>query len=181
MLLSYPVQGVQAVGGAVHLVAAHAQGFAEELQDGFLVVHHQDTTLLLLHLDLLGGRAGSVQDTFGTLCRGRTGFSRQFHHEDGLPATPAGHADGSAVILNDTVTQREPQTGAHIEFFGGEERLEDPVADVLRNPGTVVREADHDAILDAAAGHGEDPTSPGACHGLVGIVQQVDEYLLQLV
>src|SRR3984893_4864977 len=67
------------------------------------------------------------------------------------------HADLAAVAADDDLPgDVEAEAGPPAHFFGGEERLEDAVANVVGHPGTGVADLDHDAIVaDGAGSHRE--------------------------
>src|SRR5207245_10366109 len=65
--------------------------------------------------------------------------------------------------------------------FGGEERLEHPGGDLLRDAGPRVGDADRDAVARAAC-RDPDPSRRGVARdGLTRVVDHVHEYLLDLV
>ena len=61
------------------------------------------------------------------------GHRLEAHPENRALANRRLHLDGSAVGRDDAVAHRQPETGAFTHLAGGEERIEDPVADLLRN------------------------------------------------
>ena len=79
-----------------------------------------------------------------------------------------GERHAAAVALDDAVRQREPQPGPHAHGLGGEERVEDPAPDLLRDAGSVVTELEPHSL-----GHGSRADADDAL-GPEGIAQNLD-------
>ena len=100
--------------------------------------------------------------------------------------------DQTAVLADDAVDGRQPETGAGALLLGGEERLEEVLEDLAVHPRAVVPHAELDerprydsretARLFLAepdvAGRDLDLSSPG--HGVPGVESEVEEHLLEL-
>src|SRR5664280_1472027 len=62
----------------------------------------------------------------------RSGYGEgKLDPEPGAAVAPVGDFDGTAMLLNDTVSHRKPEAGALARSLGGEERIVDAM-DVLR-------------------------------------------------
>jgi len=70
-------------------------------------------------------------------------------------------------MAHETPDDVEPQAGSLSLGFGGEERVEDAVAHVIRNAGPVIENAHDHAMVVALRTHAH-PASIG--HGVKGIV-----------
>src|SRR5437762_11457360 len=69
---------------------------------------------------------------------GRAGRGkRKFQAECGAAAAPVEYFDRTTMLLNDTVSHREPQTGAFARRLGGKEGIVDAV-DVLGSDSAAV-------------------------------------------
>src|SRR5436189_2950431 len=100
---------------------------------------------------------------------------RQLDQEVRTAATARLDADVPAVLLDDAVGDRQPEAGAGPDLLRREERVEDPLLELLRNSGAGVRETDPDPV---GGGVGRDadrlPARLGEC--VAGVGEQVDEY-----
>src|ERR671921_1797578 len=107
----------------------------------------------------------------------------RFHRQPDLEASVTGFrddADVPAVSANDDpVAHVQTETCALADIFGGEERLEDAILDLLGDAGAVVRDLDQQSI--AFVGRAE-PYAAGLIpvgHGIYGIVYQVRPNLVE--
>src|SRR5580692_2724586 len=89
----------------------------------------------------------------------------------------------SSMGAHDSVTDAESQASAFAYLFGREERIENPIG--LGDSGAVVDERYLDGIdlgIDGAAGaDGDFAVIAGFLNGVVGVVQDVQKDLLQLL
>src|SRR5207253_1300487 len=99
--------------------------------------------------------------------------------ERGALARPAVDRDLAAVLLEDAVGDRQAETGPGPDLFRREERVEDALLELGRDPGPRVREGDPDQLVVAARG---DPDRLALRIGerVSGVCEQVDEDLLEL-
>src|ERR1035438_7054403 len=86
---------------------------------------------------------------------------RQFDAELGAPAGAVGNLDGTAMLLNDPISHRQPQASALARGLGGEERVVDAVQVAERHPAAK-RNRMHRVTVPILSSGGE----PGAagCH-----------------
>ncbi len=80
------------------------------------------------------------------------------------------------MLFNDGIDQSEPQSGPLTGVLGSEERLEQPIHDVLGDAGAFVFD---DQIHGVFAGFTLDPHCAAGGRRVAGIGQQVDEHLCQ--
>ena len=89
----------------------------------------------------------------------------------------------SAVALDDDgMGNRETLSGALADVFSGEEGIIHALANVLRNAGTVVGDADVDVrvFLFGSDPQGAQTLSVGLFDGVQGIDDEVHEHLVQI-
>ena len=86
----------------------------------------------------------------------------------------AAQADPSAMLMDDSHRQPEPQAGS-LELLGGEKSIEDVLADVLRNTAPVIANQHADAGTHTA---GAQADFSSLRHGFQSIGKQVREHLL---
>ena len=144
---------------------------AHVVQDVRLVVHDQ-------HAEAAGRRRRCR--TPAAARRGRAA-ERQLHREGRAFALLGGEHDAPPVLLHDSLADREPEPGAFAFRLGGEERLEHLGRERLRHAGPVVDHVDGHAVEPAAGAHQDQAGPAGAGDRLRGVVDQVDEDLLDLV
>src|SRR3990172_10528295 len=109
--------------------------------------------------------AGS--DMLGPLDRKRDG-------EGGARADDATPADAAAVLLHDLAGDGEPESGAL--RLGGEELLEQPLADLERDARTGVAHPDLHGVVEAPCGRGE---HPALGESLEPVLDEIDHGLAQ--
>ena len=87
------------------------------------------------------------------------------------------------MLLDDGVSLGQPESGALADRLGGEERIEDPAPDVLRDARAVVVElqGDHAQGVVVPASDDERPAAVGGEHRVLGVDDQVQQHLLHLV
>ncbi len=88
------------------------------------------------------------------------------------------------VVGDNEVGHRQAQSGALADFLGGEKRLERTLADVLRHADAVVLDLNLGPRRIEARAQGNAPglfALRPLVDGLRGVLQQVQQYLLQLV
>src|SRR5664279_4231057 len=86
----------------------------------------------------------------------------------------------ASVLAHDAVADPKAETGAIADLLGGEERLENPADDIIRNTGAVVRNLDMDVI--AGAKRRDRQLGPGnVAHRIHGVVDQIDDHLVCLL
>src|SRR3954452_6068106 len=82
----------------------------------------------------------------------------------------------SPVALGDPFRRSEPKPRAFADLFGGEEGLHDARRDVGWDTGTGVGDGDANGAV-VAAGADADPPHRFVLDGIVGVAEQVDQYL----
>src|SRR5436190_10242997 len=104
---------------------------------------------------------------------------RQLDQEVRPPAAVGLDGDVSAVLLDDAVRDRKPEAGSGADLLRREERVEDPLLELPRDPGARVRELDPDPV---GVGGSADPDRLSARlrERVAGVREQVDEHLLEL-
>jgi hypothetical protein len=85
------------------------------------------------------------------------------------------------VLAYDALADRESQPGALAFALGGEKRLEDLRRQRLRHARPIVDEIDRHAVQPTPGPHDDGARPAGGRDGLGGIVDQIDEDLLNLV
>jgi hypothetical protein len=78
-----------------------------------------------------------------------------------------------AVLVKYPQGYTQAKAGPFADFLGGKKRLEDPVHIAGRDAGTVVFDADSDAVLNPMGEYLDFTTTPGLGHGLLSIVQNI--------
>ncbi len=102
---------------------------------------------------------------------------RQINHKGSTFAFFALYFDAAFVFFDDAVTDAQPQTGAFADGFGGKKRLEQPTFYVFAHAFSGVGYSDRDlAFVFQIFGFQRD--SPVPLHGLQGIVDDVEKYLV---
>src|SRR6185312_13271047 len=86
--------------------------------------------------------------------------------------------DGPVVLLDDPVADREPQPGPLAQRLGGEERVEDPIADRRIDAAAGVGDLDPDPLAPGI-GPGPDRDRAAIAAGVDGVHQQVDYDLVE--
>ena len=91
--------------------------------------------------------------------------------------------DPAAVLLDDRVGDGQAEAGALADFLRREERIEDPRLHVLRHPRPVVVDLEDDRVALEIVPGAEDQRAAavGAEHRLLGVDDQVEQHLLDLV
>src|ERR1700685_1206167 len=87
--------------------------------------------------------------------------------------------DFAAMGLDDAVADAETEASAFADFLGGEKRIEDAV--YLRDAGAVVAKHDFDFIAAIQRLNFYSAGAADFLHGVVGVVQNIQEDLLKLV
>src|SRR5207237_1081561 len=116
---------------------------------------------------------------------------RQVHLEGCAVAPLTVDPDMPLALLYDAVDGREPKSGPLAGFFGGEERLEDPLLRGLVHPTTGIADREHDVralwqvdvalrvrLVQIHAGR-LDRESAAVRHRIAGVEREVDDYLAQ--
>ena len=80
---------------------------------------------------------------------------------------------------NDAVADAEAEAGAFAGGLGGEERIEDAFG--LADAGAVVDESDFDEIRGLAGANADFAVIAGFLDGVVGVIENIEENLLQLL
>lgn len=107
------------------------------------------------------------------------------HEERCALANLTGKVDATSMLVHhDPTRDREPLAGPATHLLGGEERIENSIADFGRNPSTVVRYCHDDlAALDVAPNGYEAAATrvePLRLDGVCRVDDEVEEYLIQL-
>src|SRR5450755_1493341 len=115
-------------------------------------------------------------------CRGGSGFRcDRYSHDEGAARAVfiVAAKDLSAVGANDSVADAQAQAGALGGLFGGVEGIEDAFG--IWNSGAVVGDGDFDVLVTAAGVNDDMPALSSVLYRVVGVVQDVEEDLLQLL
>ena len=83
------------------------------------------------------------------------------------------------MFLDDAITDAQAEAGAFADFFGGEEGIEDAVG--VGDAVAVIAERDFHETVAAARGNLNAGAGHGFAHGVVSVVQDIEEDLLQLL
>src|SRR5581483_2690096 len=83
------------------------------------------------------------------------------------------------VLLNDAVTDAEAESGSLANFLGSKERVKNLVR--MSDALAIVRERDFHEIFPADGGDLDAGRVPDFVHRVVGIIENIQEYLLQLM
>src|SRR5262249_50443820 len=147
--------------------------FAQQLKHEPLVVDNEDAL------------AGDGGRRLGRVLAGG-GRRRDYRKLDAKDRALAGLADEgqrSPVPLDDAVAEREAETRALTNRLGGKERLEDPIADLLRDSRARVLDVHRDAAArGVGAGAKREPARRRSLAQLVtGVGDQIDHDLVELV
>src|SRR2546430_12689501 len=105
------------------------------------------------------------------------GSLRRPYREAGAAPRRRGHLDGPAVVLRGAVADAEPEPGAFADRLGGEERIEDPPADLGVDPLAVVDHVDGDAARLAG---GPNRHAPAIRTRINRVGDQVEDRLIDL-
>src|SRR5206468_8046296 len=165
-------QGLFAARGRLHFVAPTREIALQRDPHRGLVVDDQDVQAIG---DWDRGRHG------GVVAGGARGDDRQLDHEAGTLGRVF-RPDAPLVLAYDAERDREPEARARAGGFGGEEGIEDALEEVGRDPGAGVFDVDTEHVARAPRAHREPLlVALRALHRLLGVGDQVQEYLLQLV
>ena len=107
----------------------------------------------------------------------------RFHRQPDLEASVTGFrddADVPAVSANDDpVAHVQTETCALADIFGGEERLEDAILDLLGDAGSIVRDLDQQSIAFVGRAELYAAGLVPVGHGIYGVVYQVRPNLVE--
>src|SRR5690606_20308340 len=122
----------------------------------------------------------SILSTVSNFRGRRYDMPGQGHADPGatLPFDIGRAVDGDLPIMlfRDGIDQSKPKSGAFARILGGEERFEQAVHDVLRDPAALVLDDQVDGVLVRFAAH---PHGAAGRRGVTGIGEQVDQHLGQ--
>src|SRR5579862_3353167 len=125
----------------------------------------------------------SPRDSPAGLFRGGVGI---FDGDRNANRERAAGPDGIVAALNlpamrahKSVADAQTETGALAGLLGGEERIKNTLH--VRDSGTVVADGDLNPLAGMRGAQENPPAATGFLDGVVGIVQQVQKYLLQLL
>src|SRR6266536_1090492 len=76
----------------------------------------------------------------------RRSLSARGSASSGAATTVRADGDLPAVLLDDAVRDREAQAGSGPDLLRGEERVEDPLLELARDPGAAIGEGDPDPL-----------------------------------
>jgi hypothetical protein len=85
----------------------------------------------------------------------------------------------ACMLLHNAVADAEAEAGSLADLLGGEEGIEDAIG--MGNAVSVVGERNFDGIADSGADDLDAGGTADFMHGVIGVVQDVQENLLQLV
>ena len=157
-----------------HLIPLARQQRLEDLAHDLLVVDDED-------------RRGAARDGRGSAghqvrCLAVIGpVLRHGGQRDGEARALADRAvagDRAVVLAHDAVGDRQAEAGALADGFGGEERIVDARDVFARNPGARIGDFDDGAIALETGGNRQ---PAAARHRVLGIQEEIEEHLLQLV
>ncbi len=165
-------------------VAGRHEDALGELQERFLIFHHQDG---LGAPGRWAGRSRRAGDELAQRCgAGKEDF------EGGPGAGLAPHGDVARELLQDAIQRREPEASALLAALGGEEGFEDAREGgaIHAHAGIAHREPHEVARLQVRMSHGllgaqpmvrgGDGQRPAVGHRIAGVEREVHEHLLQL-
>ena len=161
--------------GLVPFLAEHID---HQLRHGGLVLDHQDFPAARR-----GRHAGAGQRVVGGLVRNPLLAERgQLDHKIGAAPRPGLHGHLAAMFLHDAVDDRETQSGAYAHRLGGEEGIENARGNLRRNPRAIIAHLEgHPPRGDASRAHSDPAAAAALLDGLLGVHQQIEHHLLQLV
>ena len=87
------------------------------------------------------------------------------------------------MLLHDRVGDRQPEAGALADILRGEERIEDLRLHVFRHARPIVGDLEHDRVAIEVVPGADDERAAAvrADHGLLGVDDQVEQHLLNLM
>src|SRR5678816_4147818 len=87
------------------------------------------------------------------------------------------------MLMDDRVSNRQAEAGPLPDLFRREERVENLRLQIIRNTGTVVIDLEDDSLLRriVPGPHDEDAPAVGRQHRLLGVDDEVEQYLLYLM
>src|SRR5712692_4586895 len=89
--------------------------------------------------------------------------------------------DAAAMLLDDGHTDTQAQTGAATRALGGEEWVKDPGQGLAADAHAVVLKIHRDVVSDTSESHPQNSAIADLTDGLLGVGDQVQEDLRQLV
>src|SRR5579864_2801274 len=113
-------------------------------------------------------------------CNCRSASGRKAHKKSTAGSVGIIHAgDLASMLPHDAVTNAQAEASSLADFFCRVERLEDAFR--LRNPRSVVSDRDLHPSLALRRGDLDAPHATDFAHGVIGIVQDVEKHLLELI
>src|ERR1700677_349862 len=156
------------------MIAAAFQGPADEIEDIVFIIDDEDFAAGALK-KWSGRRGGFVEGGLGLWGNG------EMDDEGGALAGFAFGGDGAAMFLDDAVGEAQAQAGAFADGFGGEEGVEDFGQVFRRNAWAVVLKTNLDFLSQHASAEANDAMGTEGFNGLAGIIDNVEEDLLELM
>ncbi len=106
---------------------------------------------------------------------------RQAHHESRAPTRGILDDQATAVLVDHHVHgNRKALPGTLADRLGGEKRIEHPLAQGIRNAGTIVGDANFDDIAVLARRNPDHAHFPSPFQGLRRIHDQIQQYLIDV-
>ncbi len=105
---------------------------------------------------------------------------RELDGESRAPARFADQAHLTAMFAHYSIGNRQTESRSLADLLGAEERVEDPIGELLGNPRSVVGNGDYQHIPVSPGGDRQPLASRLIVKRMLGIVDEVQEYLLQL-
>ncbi len=169
-------QTFRAVAGSIDLKAGVGQRFRHRGRQRRLVFDDQHSqSLERIERDRLLRRRRPCSEIFAA--------HRNLDEERRARALLRLHPDAAAVLLYDGVRHGEPEAGSLSDLFRREERIEDPILHLFGKPGPIVVDLDDDrfTIAIVPGAHGQRAAAVGALHRLLGVDDQIQQDLLDLM
>src|SRR5262245_22021003 len=157
------------IGRDVNLMPPRLERRADIVKDVGLIINHE-------HSQLTNGNWG------GFLCRWRwrRRSSRKFNGEGGAFSRPGGEVDHPLVLLHNSLADREAKPRPFSFWLGRKERFERPGGERFIHSRAIIRHCYRDTAEPAPSLDPDRAGATGTCDGLRGVVDQVDEHLLDL-
>src|SRR5437867_1217021 len=95
------------------------------------------------------------------------------------PVTVVVTEDFASMFLHDAIADAQAEAGSFTDLFCREERIEDAIR--VRDSVTVVAEGNFDGVVRLRAHDLDAGGTPHLANGIVGVIENIEEDLLQLV
>ena len=129
-------------------------------------------------------RTASIEGTAGLGGLGRgLAADGELHDERGTAVPRRVHADRPTVLLRDGVRDRQPQTRTRADLLRREKRVENLALDIRGHARAVVAHLERHGVVPGVVpcADSERAAVVGGAHGLLGVDDQVQQHLLDLM